>query len=73
MERFVKITREGDMLVVSDQDGEYARADSIGMALPYVAELVYGPGTMSDDGLAGDLRRPVVDLDADISNTVFGI
>lgn len=32
-----------DWFVVSDEDGEFARATSIEMVLPYVSCLLYGP------------------------------
>jgi hypothetical protein len=43
----VTVGLDGDHeYVVSDEDSEFARASTVELALPYVRDLLYGPGTL---------------------------
>jgi hypothetical protein len=52
----IEITRDGDWLVIGDEDGEFARvnSDTMGMLLPYLRDLLYGCGTLKPLGLLAD-------------------
>ena len=43
--------RMGNHYIVGDEDGEFARAGDIELVLPYVRDLLYGPGTLKEGGL----------------------
>lgn len=50
----------GGMFVCGDEGGEFARAGSIESIIPYVADLLYGPGTMDEGGLEKRALSPSV-------------
>lgn len=63
----VRIDHEDEWLVISDEGGEFARAMTVELALPYVADLLYGPATTLDPGA----RTPQTEPEAEsITNAV---